>query len=240
MRKIAPLAIGLLVMACNNNTDQSTQQKPGAAKVETLTPEMEEAKMQLHKIDSMIRRDSNSAGAWFERGGNLLLLKDTPAAMSSFLRSNSIEPLDAEQLERIGYTMAESRDERVFAVAQKLQRGSSMSGAKGYFFEGIYCANIGDHNKAVVYFDSAIVMDYTFPDAHVEKGVSLYKLNQHKEALEALQKLAQTNSTNADAYYWMGKCYEAIDNKAEAKSNYERAMKLDGKFTAAKEAFEKL
>jgi tetratricopeptide (TPR) repeat protein len=48
------------------------------------------------------------------------------------------------------------------------------------------------------------------------------------------------SNTDPDAYYWLGRCYEATQNRNEAISNYQKAFALDKTFTDAKDAIEKL
>ncbi len=241
MKHVKHLTIaGLVLFACAcNNTDKNG--KTTAVKETPIveTPEMLEAKMRLHTVDSMIRRDSSRAESWFERGKVQLTLLDTTAAINSFMKADAIEPMDAEQLEKFGYIMAENSNDNVFAIADRMLKLSSISAAKGYYFKGLYYANKGQHDKAIVEFDNSILKDYTFNDAYVDKGVSLYKLSKYTEALDAFGKLTQTNSTNADAAYWTGMCYEAMGKKDDAKASFQKAVTLDPKFEQAKESLKK-
>ncbi len=241
MKHVKHLTIaGLVLFACAcNNTDKNG--KTTAVKETPIveTPEMLEAKMRLHTVDSMIRRDSSRAESWFERGKVQLTLLDTTAAINSFMKADAIEPMDAEQLEKFGYIMAENSNDNVFSIADRMLKLSSISAAKGYYFKGLFYANKGQHDKAIAEFDNSILKDYTFNDSYVDKGVSLYKLNKYNEALEAFGKLTQTNSTNADAAYWSGMCYEALGKKEDAKASFQKAVALDPKFEQATEALKK-
>jgi hypothetical protein len=46
--------------------------------------------------------------------------------------------------------------------------------------------------------------------------------------------------TYAESYYWSGKCQEALDKKADAKLNYQRAYGLDKELQDAKAAADRL
>ncbi len=108
--------------------------------------------------------------------------------------------------------------------------------AEPYYYKGIYYSNIGDKQKAIQLFDQAIQNDYYYLNAHIEKGRVLYEQKKYAEALKVF-KLPNTVSPDfADAWYWIGKCQEAMGQKEEARLNYQRAYGLDKTFTEAKEA----
>ena len=51
---------------------------------------------------------------------------------------------------------------------------------------------------------------------------------------------ATVTNTNPDAYFWMGRCYEALKDKEQARENYERALSLDKSFYQAEDGLERL
>ncbi len=63
---------------------------------------------------------------------------------------------------------------------------------------------------------------------------------KYTEALKTFQLANTISATFPDAYFWMGRCQEAIGQKEEAKLNYQRAYGLDNSFTEAKEAADRL
>jgi tetratricopeptide (TPR) repeat protein len=67
-----------------------------------------------------------------------------------------------------------------------------------------------------------------------------FNAKNYKEALETFQLAAKVSPTYAEAYYWMAKTNEAMGNKAEAKSDYQRAYGLDKTLTEAKQAADRL
>jgi len=50
----------------------------------------------------------------------------------------------------------------------------------------------------------------------------------------------KVSATYADAYYWLGKCQEAMGKKEDARLSYQRAYGLDKSLTEAKEAADRL
>jgi len=51
---------------------------------------------------------------------------------------------------------------------------------------------------------------------------------------------ATVANTNADAWYWMGRCYEEQGKKDLALVNYERALAIDKGFEEAREGIRRL
>ncbi|HEV8504278.1 MAG TPA: tetratricopeptide repeat protein, partial [Chitinophagaceae bacterium] len=112
--------------------------------------------------------------------------------------------------------------------------------AEPWYFKGIYFSTINDKAKALECFNKAIQSDYSFLDAYMDKGQVLYDQKKYGEAINVFQLALKVSATYADAYYWLGKCQEALGNKEDAKLNYQRAYGLDKTLTEAKEATDRL
>jgi tetratricopeptide (TPR) repeat protein len=112
--------------------------------------------------------------------------------------------------------------------------------AEPFYFKGIYYSNINDKAKALDHFNKAIQNDYTFLDAYMDKGKILFESKKYNDAIKTFQLALKVSVSYADAYYWLGKCQEALGEKDEAKLNYQRAYSLDKSLTEAKDAAERL
>lgn len=82
-----------------------------------------------------------------------------------------------------------------------------------------------------------------------ERGDALFKraelkMSTNRRALvdSALADLTEsvTLSRNANAYYWLGKCYEMKKLRGEAKKAYEEALNIEPRLSNAREALERL
>ncbi len=104
----------------------------------------------------------------------------------------------------------------------------------------MYYSNINEKAKALEYFNKAIQADYSFLDAYMDKGQVLYDEKKYAEAISVFQLALKVSATYADAYYWLGKCQEALGKKEDARLNYQRAYGLDKSLTEAKDAAERL
>jgi len=108
------------------------------------------------------------------------------------------------------------------------------------FIKGVYYNQMKQYADARKWLDTAIVINYTFSEAYMEKGYSYYDETKYKEAYKAFSQLAEINNSYADAWYWMAKCQEALGKSQEAISNYQQAYALDHHISEAITSIERL
>ena len=58
--------------------------------------------------------------------------------------------------------------------------------------------------------------------------------------MKTVQKANLVSNSFTDAYYWMGRCYEALGNRELAIDNYKKTLGLDPDYKEAKEALDKI
>jgi tetratricopeptide (TPR) repeat protein len=108
------------------------------------------------------------------------------------------------------------------------------------YMKGVYYAETKQYDKAEAQFDECIRRDWKMTDAYIEKGILLFDQKKYTEALKIFNLASTVSNTNADAYFWMARSYEAIGKKNEAIRNYERAISLDRNFGEAWEGLQRL
>jgi tetratricopeptide (TPR) repeat protein len=162
-------------------------------------------------------------------------------AISILEKAYRLTPYDIDLNYDLAYKYGESKNAKVIALCDSLIKIDTLGlHAEPYYYKGIYFSNINDKTRALTLFDLAIQHNYSYLNAHIEKGRVLYEQKKFSEALKSFQ-LANTISPKfPDAYFWIAKCQEATGQKAEARLNYQRAYALDNSFTEAKEAADKL
>lgn len=75
---------------------------------------------------------------------------------------------------------------------------------------------------------------------HLELG-KFYFLNQrYGEAIEQLKKALDFEKDNADIYFNLGVVYEAINQVADAKESFEKALDLKSDMKSAQEHLDRL
>jgi tetratricopeptide (TPR) repeat protein len=107
------------------------------------------------------------------------------------------------------------------------------------FISGVYYARTGNSQKAMNAFNTCIANDFTYVEAYMEKGFLLYDGKKITDALQVFRTLSAVKNTYPDAYYWIAKCYEAMNNKTEAVSNYQKALTFGSEIKRSSCGFEK-
>ena len=74
----------------------------------------------------------------------------------------------------------------------------------------------------------------------MDKGTLLYRQKKFEEALQTFQRALTITPSYAEAWLWSGKTREAMNQKQEARLDYQRAYGLDKSLAEAKEAADRL
>ena len=108
------------------------------------------------------------------------------------------------------------------------------------YMKGVYYAETKQYTRAIEQFDSCISRDWKMTDAYIEKGIIFFGMKQADSALKIFTMAATVSNTDPDAYFWMGRCYEAKGDKQQAAANYDRAYAIDHNFTEAHEGLRRV
>jgi tetratricopeptide (TPR) repeat protein len=199
-----------------------------------------DTKQALQLYDDMLHTDSANFEAWYEKGLLQEKIQDTTGALISLRKAYVLQPVNTYTLE-LAYIYALTRNPGAVELCNEvLKRDSMHELIDPLFIKGIYYANVGQSQQAIVQFDSCIRRDWKFTDAYREKGIVLFHQRKYPEALEVFQMTIKVSNTYADGYFWVGRCYEATGHKEEATLFYQRALALDKDFTEARERIQRL
>src|SRR5450432_1041225 len=198
------------------------------------------SKEALALYDELLKKDSSNFEALYEKGMLYAQIKDTSKAIAALERAYIRQPILQNGL-ALANLYAETKNEKVIGLCNALQqRDTAKEFVDPIFLKGIYYSNIKDYPKAVALFDEAITRDWRFIEPYIEKGIILFEQKNYDEALKTFQFAANISYTNADNYYWMGRCYEAIGKKEDAIDYYYKALTFDRNFAEAREGLKRL
>jgi tetratricopeptide (TPR) repeat protein len=76
--------------------------------------------------------------------------------------------------------------------------------------------------------------------AYREKGIALYNEKKYQEAIKVLKRAVTIQNNFDEGYYWMGKCYEKLNQKNEAIQSYQNALLYDKNYEEARAALDSL
>jgi tetratricopeptide (TPR) repeat protein len=194
----------------------------------------------LSLYDEVIKEDSSNFEAYYEKGMLLTKLKDTSGAVSMLEKSYLLQPLIQSGL-ALANLYAETKNEKTIELCNALQqRDTAKEFIDPVFMKGIYYSNKGDYKKAIVLFDECINRDWKFIEPYLEKGMIFFQQKNYDEAIKTFQFALTVSYSNPDAYYWIGRCCEAIGKREEALDYYYKALVFDKNFAEAKEAVKRL
>ncbi|MBS1919098.1 MAG: tetratricopeptide repeat protein [Bacteroidetes bacterium] len=195
----------------------------------------------LTVCDKILQIDPHQLDALLLKADLLDQQNNASGAITVLEKAYSINPDILELDYKLAYKYATAKNPKTIAFCDTLLFKDSLNEhAEPLYFKGVYYENTGNKKKALDFFSQAIVRDYTFLDAYMNKGEILFDQKKYPDAIKVYRLALNVQSTYADAYFWMGKCEEALGQKAEAKLNYERAYGLDKTFTEAKDAADRI
>jgi len=166
---------------------------------------------------------------------------DTSGSINTLEQAYHFAPSNEDLCYNLAFKFAQSKNPKVLTLCDSLLKHDTIEKkAEPWYFKGIYYNAINEKSKALECFNKAIQSDYSFLDAYMDKGQVLYDQKKYAEAISVFQLALKVSAAYADAYYWLGKCQEAVGKKDDALLNYERAYGLDKSLAEAKEAADRL
>jgi tetratricopeptide (TPR) repeat protein len=194
----------------------------------------------IDKYNTILLRDSANFEAWFDKGNLLLRLKDTTAAIQALERSFAILPINYSGM-ALAKIYVDRKNPRALQICNILLSADTTGvQTDPVYMKGVYYSEINDDNNALKEFEECIRRDWKMTEAYIEKGIIYFERKDYDTALKTFSMAATVSNTDPDAYYWMGRCYEATGRKADAITNYRRALALDTEFAEARAALHRL
>jgi tetratricopeptide (TPR) repeat protein len=167
-------------------------------------------------------------------------IADTTTAINN-LETAFLQHPDITTGLRLANLYAETKNPKTVTLCDALlAKDSARELTDAVFIKGIYYSNVNDTAAALQQFDDCIKRDWKFIEAYIEKGIIQYDQKNFTGALKTFELAVKVANTYPDAYYWLGKCQEAMGDQEQALDNYYRAQALDKGFTEAKEGIKRL
>lgn len=191
--------------------------------------------------DAMIQRFPGQLDALGIKAEILKEQGKTEEALRLLEEAYQLQPRDKETAYNLAFEYADAKNTKALSLTDTLIKyDKTETVARAWYIKATYYRNLGNEKEALRYYDSSAVADYQFLDTYLDKGQLLFEQKKYDAALKTFalgQKIAPANGV---FYFWVAKTQEALGQKADAKTNYERAFTLDKTLTEAKEAAEKL
>ncbi|MEO6813865.1 MAG: tetratricopeptide repeat protein [Ginsengibacter sp.] len=246
--------------SCNSHDKETTQELKSPNSIQSLKDDIQKYPDSLALIqnliesyrnkgyydsalavtDSEIKKDSGNAYLWNIKATLFFENNDTPNAIKSLEHAIDIYPLP-EYLIALGTIYAETKNKNALMIANELlHTNKTKSGKDAYFIKGLYYNYMNEFTEAISYLDSSLRLDFTYMYSYREKAIALYNLEKYQEALAVLKRAVTIQNNFDEGYYWMGRCYEKLNQKEEAIQSYQNALLYDKDFAEAREALNRL
>ncbi|KUK14601.1 MAG: Anaphase-promoting complex, cyclosome, subunit 3 [bacterium] len=85
---------------------------------------------------------------------------------------------------------------------------------------------------AILALTENIALSQVNLEQEVEKGKSLYEAGDYEEGVMFLKKLVERYPNSADAWFWLGMCYERLGYFEAAQECYKRVLSIEPKYKA--------
>ncbi len=253
------LVVLVFFIACNNNEqpitkiDTPTKEKEMKDAISKFPDSMQlrehliqyyedngSIELALAAMNNALQIDSGDTRFWDKKAQLHLYNNDTLNAIKSYEKAASIYP-DPQFIMSAGLLYAKKNNSIALTIADVLASNKKANALKeAQLIKGIYFSKSGDVNTALNYFDKSLSLDYTFMLAYKEKASLLFDLSKFDEAIKVLKKAVTLQNNYEDGYYWLGKCYEKLNDSANAIENYRKAIFYFPDFDEAKDALGKL
>ncbi|MFI5188321.1 MAG: tetratricopeptide repeat protein [Chitinophagales bacterium] len=191
--------------------------------------------------DSVLQQHPGQVGILMMKSDLLDQKNDSIGSLKTLEQAYLFAPGNEDLCYNLAFKYAQSKNSKALTLCDSLLHNDTiLKKGEPYYFKGVYYSNVNEKIKALDYFNKAIQNDYNFLDAYMDKGRILFEQKKYNDASGVFQLTLKISSTYADAYFWLGKCQEALGQKEDARLNYQRAYGFDKSLTEAKDAAERL
>jgi tetratricopeptide (TPR) repeat protein len=93
--------------------------------------------------------------------------------------------------------------------------------------------NLGQHTKAISYYNKAIELNPKFAEAYCSRGIAYGSSGQHTKAISDFNKAIELNPNDAGVYNNRGIVYDELGQYTQAISDYTKAIELNPRLADA-------
>jgi tetratricopeptide (TPR) repeat protein len=196
--------------------------------------------MALAETNNAIKKDSTDPRFWDKKAELYLLQDDTANAIHCFEKAIEIFP-DPQYIMSAGWLYAQTKNPNALVMADAFLIGKNARAEKeANLIKGLYYSATGNKTKAISFFDNCLAQDYTYMNAYREKAIALYDQAKYDEAIKVLTRAVTLQNKFDEGYYWLGRCFEKLNNTNDAIESYKNALLYNPDYVEAKDALGKL
>lgn len=202
----------------------------------------------LHSTDlTRLRQYAEADDAWrrleqaephlyvipFERGENAIAWGKPEAAVAEFRKSLALNSTFDQALLGLGRAdFATGQDSQAASAFELALRLNPRQPAAGLALAQVYWRT-NELEKARAMLATLVQAHPDSAEGHTDRGITLVKLGQYREALPEIQRGIALGYRDAVAYNYLGIALADVGRGAQAVGAYEQAVRLDPRYAAA-------
>jgi len=123
-----------------------------------------------------------------------------------------------------------SLDTHYYLSLAYVRKGDNTNASKQVFILGVGYGKLGQHEKAISYFEKAIEFNPNYAEAYLCIGAAYCQLEQPKKAIKYLEKVIKLDPNLGLAYHTLGSAYCQLRQDKKAITYLEKAIELNLNF----------
>jgi tetratricopeptide (TPR) repeat protein len=197
-------------------------------------------KQALFHLEEQMKTDTLNKYLLFQKGILLEYLGDTAQAISYYEQTLQSLPAFADVKFALANLYAETGNRKTLALCNLMLKDTAGFHAEPYYLQGVYYSHSLQPGMAYDAFNKAIGKDWKYIAAYIDKGKVQFNKKDYTAALRTFEVALSVSNTDADIYYWIGRCKEALNLEEEAIDYYKKALGMDENDEEAREALKRL
>lgn len=191
-------------------------------------------------INKALRINQNLAKGYFLKGMNYKENGDTAKAISSMITATEQDPEYYSAYMELGTLHAFKKNKIALNFYDNALRLNNKS-LEAMYGKAKFFQDAGNWDESIPLYDSLLKIDNRYKFAHFNIGaINMAIKKDYKKAITNFTNAITIDANYIEAYYARGECYIKLNNKQEAKSNFQTALEINPQYELAINALNKM
>jgi tetratricopeptide (TPR) repeat protein len=187
---------------------------------------MSDYKQTFNSLRDALKKDPTNAEAFFISGLAHEEMGDTAKAIENYQLAVARKQGHYDALKQLGILYSIKKDK---LAIDYLRNAASLraDNPEALYVLGMFYQENGDPDKALSVYEEILIMKPDYLLAHFNKGyIFLVFKEDYLQAIESFSKAIELDDKNVDALYNRALAYELMGDKKNARTGYERILRM--------------
>jgi len=167
------------------------------------------------------------ADAYFYLGENYIALNSFEAAIENFKKAVDLMPNEPEYLEKLGMTFTKvDKTEEAISTLENALTKDKQNPYVYYTLGSLYIQHQNNPEKALPYFEQAVVLNPDIPDGYLNLGNTYALIGDYEQTITAYKKAHLFNPNSPNPLVNLGRVYSYLGRIEEARTVLNEALEL--------------